>query len=233
MKVSIIVPVYNEEDRLLSVISSLLNLRLKDSEIIFVNDASTDGTGRILRILEEEKAQGLKVVNHSLNHGKGAALRSGIHMATGDIIIFFDADMEYDPADIHDLLYMIEQRVFKVCYGSRFKRSMIKSRSFLKRSYLANRFLTALTNIILRTHLTDMETGLKAFRKEVIQSIPTSEDRFGIEPEITCKIAKKDITIGEVPISYVARTESEGKKIRPIDGIKAIGSLIKYGVFNG
>jgi glycosyltransferase involved in cell wall biosynthesis len=233
MKVSIIVPVYNEEDRLLHVISSLLDLRIKDSEIIFVNDGSTDGTGRILKILDEEKAQGLKVVNHSTNHGKGSALQSGIQMATGDIIIFFDADLEYDPQDIHDLIYMIEQRVFRVCYGSRFKRSMIKSRSFLMRSYLANKFLSMLTSILLRMKITDMETGLKAFRKEIIQSIPLTEMRFGIEPEITCRIARQGIMIGETPISYMARTESEGKKIRPIDGIRAIGCLIKYGVLNG
>jgi glycosyltransferase involved in cell wall biosynthesis len=230
MKVSIIVPVYNEEHRIIPCLKQLMACDLGDREIIVVDDGSSDRTGRMLKILDGESSGRIKMVTHPYNMGKGMAIRSGIQAASGDVLCIFDSDQEYDPKDLAAVVSPIRSKVFAVCYGSRFAK---KGNRFLLRSYLANRILSLLSSLILGQKLTDMETALKAVRSDVIKTIMLQEDRFDIEPEITCKLRKAGYYIGEVPISYNARTAEQGKKIKAKDFFSAIGCLFKYGVCNG
>ena len=226
-KLSIIVPVYNEEKTLVAILNKIKKIRLKNikKEIVIVDDASTDHTKKILLKLKERN---IKIFFHQKNHGKGAAIRTGFKHATGDIILIQDADLEYDPEEYPKLLKLIMEGKAKVVYGTR--TSYITSH--LKEMYLphvfGNLFLTFATNILYNSKITDMETGYKVFRKEVIKNMKLRATRFDLEPEITAKILKSGYKIHEIPITFKARTFVEGKKITWIDGIKAVYYLIKY-----
>lgn len=220
---SVIIPCYNEKDNIEKIVDRVRKSPVKNMEIIIVDDMSKDGTRDIL----EEKIKPLvsKIVYHEVNQGKGGALRTGFGYATGDIVIVQDADQEYDPNEYPNVIEPIVNGECDVCYGSRFKGGIRKG--YLA-NVLANRFLTALSNIFTHQKLTDMETCYKAFKREIIQSIEIVENRFGFEPEITAKITKKGIKIKEVPISYEPRTNEEGKKIGFKDGLRAIYCIFKY-----
>ena len=221
-KVSIIIPVYNEKNTLFKILEIIENIDFKlEEEIILVDDFSTDGTRELYKSVNH------KVIYHEKNMGKGAALRTGIIEATGDIIIIQDADMEYNPHDYIPMLEMIKSDKADVVYGSRFTLKD-NNRNFLFLSFVANKILTLLTQILYNTKLTDMETCYKAFRSEIIKNIKIKSNRFDFEPEITAKILKQKVRFAELPISYNARTNSEGKKINWKDGLQAIYTLIKY-----
>lgn len=224
---SIVIPCYNEEDHIETIVNRVLASPIKNKEIIIVNDRSTDNTDRIL----EEKIKPLvsKIIYHECNQGKGAALRTGFQAATGDIVIVQDADLEYDPDEYPRVVLPIAEGKCDVCFGSRFKGQAAKG---YKANQRANKFLTGLSNIFTRLKLTDMETCYKAFRRDVIQSIDIKENRFGFEPEITAKVSAKvragKIKMAEVPISYYPRSFEEGKKIGYKDGLRAIYCIFKY-----
>lgn len=222
-KLSIVIPCYNEQENIVTIVNKVLESPIRNKEIIVVDDKSTDGTHQIL----EEKIRPLvdQIVYHEKNGGKGAALRTGFAHATGDIVIIQDADLEYDPMEYPKVIAPILAGEASVCYGSRFLGTAAKG---YKANQLANRFLTFLSNIFTHQRLTDMETCYKAFRREVIQSVDIVENRFGFEPEITAKVSKKRIRIKEVPISYYPRTKEEGKKIGLKDGFRAIYCIWKY-----
>lgn len=223
VKLSIVIPCYNEKDNILNIVNKVLESPVPNKEIIVVNDKSTDGTEVIL----EEKVKPLvsKIIHHEANGGKGAALKTGFMHATGDIVIIQDADMEYDPNEYPAVIAPIIEGRTSVVYGSRFLESKAKG-YFMNR--VANKFLTRLSNLFTHYKLTDMETCYKAFKREVIQSIDIEEKRFGFEPEITAKLAAKGEKIIEVPISYMPRTTQEGKKIGFSDGCRAIYCILKY-----
>lgn len=192
-------------------------------EIVVVDDGSTDGTREFLRDLNDSF---IRVVFHENNMGKGAAVRSGIKKAAGDVIIIQDADLEYDPRDYQELLKPIEEGITDVVYGSRFLGGARRSLYFW--NMVANKLLTFITNILYNNILSDMETGYKVFRKQVVQDIPLHARRFEFEPEFTAKILKRNIHIYEVPIRFNPREYSEGKKIRMWDAFEALWALIKY-----
>jgi glycosyltransferase involved in cell wall biosynthesis len=225
MKVSIIIPVYNEAPTLRPAVERVLASPLQ-LEVLCVDDGSNDGSTEILVDLQHQYPQ-LRIFHQPRNLGKGAALRRGIEQATGDFVIIQDADLEYDPADYPYLLEPLIQGKADVVYGSRFQGSRPHRVLYFWHS-VANFLLTLLSNCLTNINLTDMETCYKAFRREVIQSIPLEEDRFGFEPEITVKVAKRRLRIFEVGISYSGRTYSEGKKIRWTDGAQALWCLLKY-----
>ena len=220
---SIVIPCYNEKDNILNIVKLVQASPIPNKEIIVVDDCSTDGTREILET--EIRPLVSKIIYHEINGGKGAALRTGFLEATGDVVIIQDADLEYDPADYPRVVEPIFAGKAKVIYGSRFLNQHAKG--YLA-NRLANKFLTCLSNLFTRQHLTDMETCYKAFRRDVIQSIDIEEKRFGFEPEITAKISKKRIRIHEVPISYHPRTTKEGKKIGFKDGLRAIYCIWRY-----
>ena len=224
-KISILVPVYNEEATLTKMIEKLEEATFcnLEKEIILINDASTDGSADILKNLENK----YKVLYHQKNQGKGAALRTGLKEVTGDIVVIQDADLEYDPKDYEDLIKLIIEDKADVVYGSRLSGGK-PSRSFMVTHLLGNKFLTLLTNILYNTTLTDMETCYKAFKASFIKDIKIRSDRFDFEPEITAKILKKKARLYELPISYYGREYEEGKKITWKDGIHAIFALIKF-----
>ena len=226
-KLSIIVPAYNEEKTILKVIDRVKNTKLKnmEKEIIVVDDFSADGTKRVLSGL---KGRNLKIFFHEKNRGKGAAIRTALKHATGDIILIQDADLEYDPKEYKKLLKPIIENKTKVVYGSRFKSISKNLEKMYKLHYFGNLFLTVMTNILYGAKITDMETGYKVFKKEVIEGIKLRARRFDFEPEITAKILKKGYKITEVPIDFIGRKFSEGKKITWKDGVKALLYLIKY-----
>lgn len=228
MKLSIVIPCYNEVDTIDSIIEAVKNCPHPDKEIILVDDCSTDGTREKLA----DKMEGLvdKVLYHERNCGKGAALRTGIRAATGDIVIIQDADLEYDPNDIPKVIAPILEGRADVVYGSRFLTDRPHG-VVGYRHMLGNRFLTALSNMFTNINLTDMETCYKAFKREIIQAIEIEEDRFGFEPEITAKMARGKWRIYEVGISYRGRSYEQGKKIGWKDGISAIRCIIKYNLF--
>ncbi|QWR78983.1 glycosyltransferase family 2 protein [Candidatus Magnetomonas plexicatena] len=230
MKVSIVIPIFNERNTIEEIIRRVENAPIgnNEREIIIVDDYSTDGSREYLQQAENKKGY-LKVMYHSRNFGKGAALRTGFAAATGEVIIIQDADMEYDPNEYQKLLSPIEQGVADVVYGSRFLGG--PHRVLYYWHYIGNRILTMLSNMLTNINLTDMETCYKVFRKEVLNGIELVENRFGFEPEFTSKIAKRDLKIYEVPISYYGRTYAEGKKINWKDGIKAIYCIIWYNLF--
>jgi glycosyltransferase involved in cell wall biosynthesis len=223
---SVVVPVYNEERTLQQLLGRLRAVDLP-MEIVVVDDGSTDGTPAILDTLEGQP--GIRIVRHSLNQGKGAALRTGFLRSTGDIVIVQDADLEYDPADYLALVAPIVDGEADVVFGSRFLRDGGPGAMRLG-NLLGNRLLTRLSNLFTGLRLTDMETGYKLFRREVIAAIaPTlKQHRFGIEPELTAKIARHGCRICEVPIRYVLRGRAEGKKIRWYDAFKAMWCILRY-----
>lgn len=231
LKLSVVIPVYNERKTLEGIIASVKDCGIKNLEIILVDDCSTDGTRELLQTELGKTVD--KVLYHKSNMGKGAALRDGFKAATGDLVVVQDADSEYDPRDYNVLIepFVSGRADADVVYGSRYARS---EKYMIKRFYhsLGNKFLTFMSNLFSDLALTDMETCYKMFRREVIQSIPIVENRFGFEPEITAKIAKKRCKIYEVPISYYPRTYNEGKKIGVKDGFRAIYCIIKYNLLD-
>jgi len=222
MLLSIIIPAFNEAAFLPEVIRRVGETPY-DKEIIVVDDGSTDGTCEYLKGLASEN---IKVIVHDKNIGKGAAMRTGIAVATGDIVIVQDADLEYDPKDYPVLLEPIIQGKADVVYGSRFLGGPHRVLFFWHS--IGNSLITLISNMFTDLNLTDMETGYKAFRKKVFETITIESNRFGFEPEITAKVAKKGFRIYEVPISYSGRSYREGKKITWKDGFKAIFTVFKY-----
>jgi glycosyltransferase involved in cell wall biosynthesis len=225
MKLSVVMPVYNERATLSEVVGRVLAVDL-DIELVCVDDGSRDGSREILASLQSQYPQ-LRVVLQPKNMGKGAALRRGIMEATGDYVVIQDADLEYDPSEYPFLLEPLIQEKADVVYGSRFLGGRPHRVLYFWHS-VGNWFLTLVSNALTNLNLTDMETCYKAFRREVIQSIPLEEDRFGFEPEVTVKVAKRRLRVYEVGISYWGRTYEEGKKIGWKDGVRALWCLLKY-----
>lgn len=229
MKLTIIIPVFNEEKTLSEIIRKVKSVDLGklQREIIVVDDCSTDKTSQIAK-----KISGIKYFKHKINKGKGAAVRTGIKNASGDIMIIQDADLEYDPTYFKKLLKPILSKKAKVVYGSRLKNLDVtlfgKHRTPLLLHFFGNKLLTAITNILYGSNITDMETCYKVFTSDVIQNLNLESNRFEIEPEITAKILKKGIKITEIPIKVSPRDYSEGKKITWKDGFGAVGTLVKY-----
>ncbi|HEY7912669.1 MAG TPA: glycosyltransferase family 2 protein [Blastocatellia bacterium] len=225
MKLSVVIPVYNEAATVAEIISRVQAVEIP-KEIIVVDDGSTDGTRDSLAGLESRHPN-LRVILQPRNRGKGAALRTGFEQATGDYVLVQDADLEYDPSDYSVLLKPLVEGKADVVYGSRFLTTKEHRVLFFWHS-VGNRFLTLISNMFTNLNLTDMETGYKVFRREVIQSIKIEQDRFGFEPEVTVKIARMRLRIYEVGISYYGRTYEEGKKIGWRDGVKALWCILKY-----
>jgi glycosyltransferase involved in cell wall biosynthesis len=227
MKVSIVIPCYNEKDTIEKVVEAVRNAPLNSKEIIVVDDCSQDGTQTLLR----EKISKLvdQVIYHPINRGKGAALRSAFAAATGDVILVQDADLEYSPEDYPLLLQPLLSGKADAVIGSRFMGGQAHRVLFFWHM-VANKFLTLLSNMFTNLNLTDVETGYKAFKASLIKSIRIEEDRFGVEPEIIAKLARTDCRIYEVGISYSGRTYAEGKKINWKDGVRAIYVIVKYGL---
>jgi glycosyltransferase involved in cell wall biosynthesis len=228
LKLSIIIPCYNEKSTIREVIDAVLAAPYDNKEIIIVDDCSKDGTKEVL--LEEIEPLVHQILFHKVNQGKGAALRTGIQAATGDIVLIQDADLEYDPQEYPNLVEPILRNKADVVYGSRFMGSQPHRVLYFWHS-VGNMVLTVLSNMFTNLNLTDMETCYKVFRREIIQGISIQENRFGFEPEITAKIAKLECRIFEVGISYYGRTYKEGKKIGWKDGFRAIYCIIKYNLF--
>jgi len=225
LKLSVIMPVYNEKATIREILNRVRAVDVgMEKEIIVVDDGSTDGTRDILR--EEEAKGDIRVIYHEANKGKGAAVRTGIQHAQGDIILIQDADLEYDPREYPKLLEPILEGRASVVYGSRFLGGPRKAMLFWHA--VGNKLLTFVTNILFDSILSDMETCYKVFKADLIKSIPLHSNRFEIEPEITAKVLKRGYRIYEVPISYTGREYHEGKKISWKDGITALWTLLKY-----
>jgi glycosyltransferase involved in cell wall biosynthesis len=231
VKLSVVVPVYNERATIERVVAAIGAVPLPglDREIVIVDDCSTDGTRDILAGLAQQP--GIRVIHHEMNQGKGAALRTGFAQATGDIVVVQDADLEYDPIEYPKLLQPIVDGTADVVYGSRFITGKPISPMPLS-SVVANRTLTMLSNLCTGLRLTDMETCHKAFRTEVLRKIRLEENRFGFEPEVTAKIAKLKVRVREVGIGFKGRTYAEGKKIGWRDGVRAMRCIVKYSALN-
>ncbi|HRZ85791.1 MAG TPA: glycosyltransferase family 2 protein [Candidatus Paceibacterota bacterium] len=224
MKLSILIPVYNEKDTILEIIKKIKEVDIS-KEIIIVDDFSTDGTREILSKIKDKE---IKVVFHEKNMGKGRGIRTALDYAKGDIIIIQDADLEYDPNDYSKLIQPILDDKAKVVYGTRFPK-MAKKPSLLKNHfYLANRILTTSSNILYNAHITDEPTCYKVFSSDVIKNINLKCEKFEFCPEVTAKVRKKGYKIYEVPISYYPRSTEEGKKIKWKDGFEGLWTLIKY-----
>ncbi|HIK44731.1 MAG TPA: glycosyltransferase family 2 protein [Leptolyngbyaceae cyanobacterium M65_K2018_010] len=228
MKLSVVVPCFNEVGTLQQVVDAIKQSPTQPCEIIIVDDGSTDGTRELLS--NHIAAQVDQVIYHPANRGKGAALRSGFAAATGDIVIVQDADLEYDPQEFPLMIEPIINGKADVVFGSRFQGGR-PHRVVYYWHMVGNKFLTNLSNMFTNINLTDMETCYKAFRREIIQSIRIRENRFGFEPEITAKVAKLNCRIYEVGISYYGRTYKEGKKIGWRDGFRAIYCILRYNLF--
>ena len=224
MKLSIIIPCYNEYSTILSLIKAVKKAPVVNKEIIIVDDGSNDGTRNILADITDPQ---IRVIFHKINQGKGAALRTGFREASGDICIVQDADLEYDPQEYPLVIQPILEGKADVVFGSRFQ-SGRPHRVVYFWHRIGNGFLTLMSNFFTDLNLSDMETCYKAFRREVIQSIHIRENRFGFEPEVTAKVSKMNLRIYEVGISYYGRTYEEGKKIGWKDGIRAMYCIIKY-----
>lgn len=227
MKLSIIIPVFNEEKTIAECIKRVKQAKIfpgVKKEIIVVNDGSTDKTKEILR-----KIKRIKLINFKKNRGKGFAIRQGLKKTSGDYVIIQDADLEYDPRDYQKLLQPILDKKAEVVYGSRFSG---EHKNLFFWHMMANKFLSLVTNVLYDSTLSDMEVGYKIFPRELLLSFDLKEDRFGFEPEVTAKILKQKIRIYEVPISYSGREYSEGKKIKWHDGLQAVFVLLKYRFFD-
>ncbi|MDA1049797.1 MAG: glycosyltransferase family 2 protein [Planctomycetota bacterium] len=225
LRVSVVIPVYNEKKTIFDVIARVKALPF-ETEIIVVDDCSTDGTRGWLETVRG--APGLKLILKDQNEGKGAALRTGFAVATGHIVVVQDADSEYDPRDIENVIRPIVAGEADVSYGSRYLYRRCSDRSFLHR--LANRALTAASNLFTGLRLTDMETCHKAFRRHVIRDLPLKQNRFGFEPEVTAKLARRKYRVTETPSSYKPRGYAEGKKIGIRDALNAIYCIARYGL---
>jgi glycosyltransferase involved in cell wall biosynthesis len=225
MKVSIVIPCYNEKNTIERIIEAVRTAPLKSREIIVVDDCSTDGTQTVLRQRVSQMVD--QIIYHPVNRGKGAALRSGFAAATGDVILVQDADLEYSPEDYSALLEPLMSGEADAVVGSRFMGGR-PHRVLFFWHMVGNKFLTLLSNMLTNVNLTDMETGYKAFKAPLIKSIQIEEDRFGVEPEIIAKLARRGCRIYEVGISYSGRTYAEGKKINWKDGFRAIYAILKY-----
>ena len=229
MKISVIIPCFNEHKTINTILDKLKNLSNFNKEIIIVDDFSNDGTKEILQKIENSGE--IKKIFNEKNFGKGYCIKKGIDSSTGSVLIIQDADLEYDPNDIPKLINPIKDGNADVVYGSRFVGSEEKRVLFYWHS-LGNKFLTTLSNMFTNLNLTDMECCYKAFKSKIIKDINLKENRFGFEPEITAKISKKDIQIYEVGIKYFGRKYSEGKKITWLDGFRAIYCIIFYSFFD-
>ena len=229
MKLSVVIPVYNEVGTIEQVIERVLATDLA-TEVIVIDDGSTDGTND--RLARLAVAETIKVIVHDCNQGKGAALRTGIAAATGDIIIIQDADFEYDPQEYAKLIEPIVDGRADVVYGSRFVGGQSRRVLYFWHA-MGNKLLTLLSNMTTNLNLTDMEVGYKVFRREVIRQIQIEENRFGVEPEITAKLARLGCRIFEVGVSYAGRTYEAGKKVGWRDGVRAIWCIFRYGLGPG
>jgi glycosyltransferase involved in cell wall biosynthesis len=228
MKISVVIPVYNEVGTIKEIVSRVQAVEL-EKEIIIVDDYSTDGTREHLREINQAH-ENVQVLYHDHNQGKGAALRTGFQAINGDVVVIQDADLEYDPREYHNLLEPIVDGRADVVYGSRFLGGPHRVLFFWH--YVGNKFLTLLSNAFTNLNLTDMETCYKVFKREVLKEITFRSNRFGFEPEFTVKIARKGFRIYEVPISYSGRTYAEGKKIGWKDGVKAIFAILWFRFFD-
>ncbi len=223
MQVTVIIPVYNEIATIQEIVRRVLHTGIP-AEVLIVDDGSTDGTRQALT--EIQKQDSVRVLLHPANLGKGAAVRTGIQAATGDVVIIQDADLEYDPRHYPDLLRPIEEGIADIVYGSRVRGGPRRAVMFWH--MLANYMLTFITNVLYDTILSDMETGYKVFRREVVDGMKLRANRFDFEPEFTAKVLKRHHPIYEVPISFNPRDYSEGKKIRLKDAFAAVWALLKY-----
>ena len=227
MNLSVIIPVYNEEQNINEILKRVQSTKLA-KEIIIVDDGSQDRTRDLLKELNGKKK--VRVILHEKNQGKGAAVVTGLHAAKGDILLIQDADLEYNPRDYPILLQPLEEGVADVVYGSRFLGGPHRVTMFWH--LVANKLLTFLTNVLYNTILTDMETGYKVFRREVIQGMTIRSKRFNFEPEFTAKVLKRNHRIFEVPISFNPRDYSQGKKIKLRDAFEAVWTLLKYRIMD-
>jgi glycosyltransferase involved in cell wall biosynthesis len=225
---SILIPCFNEAATIRSLVQAALASEIRRTEIVIVDDGSTDGTAEILK--REIEPQVAKVIYHPVNRGKGAALRTGLAAVTGDVVVVQDADLEYDPREYPKLVAPILLHGADVVYGSRFVGAQAHRVLYFWHS-VANRLLTLCSNAFTNLNLSDMETGCKAFRRSAIQSIAIEEDRFGFEPEVTAKLAKQHFVFYEVGISYHGRTYAQGKKIGMKDAVRALYCIVRYALF--
>ncbi|MDD3726441.1 MAG: glycosyltransferase family 2 protein [Candidatus Ratteibacteria bacterium] len=223
MKLSIIIPVYNEKDTILEVIRRVQNVPV-EKEIIVVDDGSSDGTRELLQEIKNKEVlnNSVKIIFKDKNEGKGSAIRKGLKYTTGDVVVIQDADLEYNPMEWCKMLKVMEEKKLDIVYGSRF----IKKQPVFLINLIANKILTFLTNILFKSHITDMETCYKMCKRDLLLSLNLQTNSFEIEPEITCKILKKGYTIKEIPITYSPRRK--GKKINWKDGVKAVFYIFKY-----
>ncbi len=228
MKVSVVIPCYNEEKTIRTIVDRVKDSQVDLHEIIVVDDCSTDGTREVLKQWDDDPL--VRVYYHDVNMGKGAGLRTAFKQTSGDIVLIQDADLEYDPGDYPVLLAPILKGDADVVFGSRFMGGG-PHRVVYFWHMIGNRFLTLLSNMMTNINLTDMETCFKVFKREIIQDVDIIENRFGFEPEITAKISRMDCRIFEVGISYYGRTYAEGKKIGWRDGVRAIYTILKYNLF--
>jgi glycosyltransferase involved in cell wall biosynthesis len=224
MRLSVIMPVYNEVGTIKEIVDRVGKVGLAD-EIVIIDDASTDGTREILQQLAEDDAS-IKLILHDRNQGKGTAVRTGIKVAGGELLLIQDADLEYDPRDYPSMIRPIDEGTADVVYGSRFLGGPRRATMFWH--MVANKMLTLMTNLLYNSILSDMETGYKLFRRSVIEEIPLRSKRFDFEPEVTAKLLKRNVRIFEVPITFNPREYEDGKKIGLVDAFEAVWTLVKY-----